>query len=106
MVAALLSERSYASATTGLACSSRRCRDEALSVDPADWFLLSFARYVTCSQRFAMPFTRFQIALLGVAIGLAALALGRVMALELNTLKAVVLDEQGDEPAPLERSPL
>jgi hypothetical protein len=53
-----------------------------------------------------MPFTRFQIALLGVAIGLAALALGRVMALELNTLKAVVLDEQGDEPAPLERSPL
>jgi hypothetical protein len=55
-----------------------------------------------------MLFTRFQIALLGVAIGLAALALGRVMAVELDALKAVVLDERGDEPLspPLERSPL
>jgi hypothetical protein len=55
-----------------------------------------------------MHFTRFQIALLGVAIGLAGLAVGRVMAIELDALKAVVFDQHEDDssPPPLERSRL
>ena len=48
----------------------------------------------------AMRFSRFQIALLGVALGLAALALGRGMTGELRALKATVLGEPPNERAP------
>jgi hypothetical protein len=43
-----------------------------------------------------MQFTRFQLLLLGVAVGLAALALGRVMAIELYWLKAAVFSGHYD----------
>jgi hypothetical protein len=48
----------------------------------------------------AMRFSRFQIALLGVALGLAALALSRGMTGELRALKATVLGEPPNERAP------
>ena len=48
----------------------------------------------------AMRFSRFQIALLGVALGLAALALSRGMTGELRALKAAVLGEPPNERAP------
>ena len=41
----------------------------------------------------AMRFSRFQIALLGVALALASLGLSRVMTVKLEALKAVVLGE-------------
>ena len=44
----------------------------------------------------AMRFSRFQIALLGVALGLAALGLSRVMTVKLEALKADVLGEPRD----------
>jgi hypothetical protein len=43
-----------------------------------------------------MRFSRLQIALLGAALGLAALALSRVMTVELEILKAAVLGEPPD----------
>jgi hypothetical protein len=46
-----------------------------------------------------MRFSRFQIAL-GVALGLAALALSRGMTGELRTLKAAVLGEPPNERVP------
>jgi hypothetical protein len=40
-----------------------------------------------------MRFTRFQIALLGVVIGLRSLALGRLAQIELAQLKAAILQQ-------------
>jgi hypothetical protein len=47
------------------------------------WSMLSDARYGS-----RMHFTRFQIALLGVAIGLASLCLGRLRQIEIAPVKA------------------
>jgi hypothetical protein len=44
-----------------------------------------------------MHFTRLQVALLGVAIGLAVLAAGRVMTVWLDDLKVVVFHQQPDD---------
>jgi hypothetical protein len=46
----------------------------------------------------AMRFTRFQTALLCVALTLAAVALSRVMTVELEALKAAVLGESPPVP--------
>ena len=46
----------------------------------------------------AMRFTRFQTALLCVALTLAAVALSRVMTVELEALKAAVLGESPPSP--------
>jgi hypothetical protein len=48
----------------------------------------------------AMRFSRFQIALFGAALGLAALTLSRGMTGTLRTLKAAVLGEPSNERAP------
>lgn len=44
-----------------------------------------------------MRFSLLQIALLGIALGLAALALSRGMTINLQALKEAVLGQQSDE---------